>query len=297
MIWVCRAFVFTGGGGFALAQPKPDPILPQEVENRDATALSGVKKDLESVKSLRELGLGTKSESLKVALPSMPNGLSPAPATVPKIQGRAPIGKARPNWLVDAMEKPVAGKAARGDEIRLMESPVNSRSGGKEGKVLANEPGEQSAHRGSAVNPFNQYLQGWMSPHDLAMLKPALDSPRLSSGASEEPLIGQFAPGASVVSADFARSAGSTGGGGAVPSATARPNGLRTNPYLENLIGGITPAPNAGSTTKPSLFANKATAPAELGLPDAPPPMPPQKIPDFVRPQTDEKYYKPIKRF
>ena len=131
-----------------------------------------------------------------------------------------------------------------------------------------------------------------MTPHDYALLKPGLEQAigaqidtRTNAPSSSATISLPLLPG---TNATF----GSVSPVPVSPVQTAP----RENPYLTALSPApAIPAPNPTSvSTLPSLPAASALPPF-LGAPQPPPAK--SAVPDFVKPATDEKYFKQLKRF
>lgn len=281
-----------GFGASADAPPTPATRSP-EVEQ----SLGDAKKDFEMLKSLREHGTEAKGDSSRLALPRMPNG--PAPAASPLVRPERmtdPKSKGA-NWLVDAMQKREPGKTGRADERRDDLQNRDDR-GSTDTDNLPLPAEKERKGRESAPNPFTPYMQDWISPVDMALLRPALEQARrVTSGnitgdatdarirleggreefgiRSDQPLLPAKAP------------SGLTGG---------QPRG---NPYLDILEKGPFTASGPAPAPRPSVALPNlpSAAHTSLGPPPNPAPLPQSRIPEFVRPSTDDKYFKPLKRF
>jgi hypothetical protein len=133
-------------------------------------------------------------------------------------------------------------------------------------------------------NPLNAFLADWMTPKDYALLKPGLQSSGTSTVALPAgPKVSIAQPG----SALFGNQA-SLLSSEASPAPVTKPT---ENPYLQALNE---PAPVV--TVPPTPPANPVPAPAVApALPV--PPQPQSKIPEFAKPATDNKLFKPLKRF
>jgi hypothetical protein len=258
-------------------------------------AIAGAKKEFESIKSSRDAGLLPKAALPRVNLPEV-SAIAPAVGIGTKQKIAAPEPKSS-NWLVDAMEKQERPSDARGP---------NSRTRGRERKAAARtddlEAGEPAAREllvaaGSeerdvpvVVNPLTQYLGDWMTPQDYSLLKPGLQS--FEAGAAAKSSVGMGTPttaGALGIGSEFV-----FGGIASSPSSVIAPV-TRENPYLQSM--------------KPDLVTSSVVSPKSVALPPMtaprpgtiapPPPAPPAptKIPEFVKPPSDDRYFKQLKRF
>jgi hypothetical protein len=274
------------------------PSAPQSPGREESTATIEIaRKEFDAVKSLRDFGADAKSGLPRLTMPSMPVGGTPADPSA------SPAGLKRPelvrppskNWLVEAMEKRPDEKDPRSDDERVLEKgrePGESRSA----RTRGSEDDERK-NRPEAPNPFARFLGEWMTPQDLALLKPALDS---STRADSPALNGALPPGTGDTA--FGWSEGNTKLAGIAPTPGTRlqtANPVRENPYLD-FLGGNRPlvAPSPAITPSSSSPASALSLPGAVPpAAVAPPPARPGQLPDFVRPNTDEKYFKQLKRF
>jgi hypothetical protein len=157
---------------------------------------------------------------------------------------------------------------------------------GPNDRAQRDENGMKKAAPGQAVpNPLNSFLAEWMTARDYALLKPGLQSS--GATAASLPTSPGSEPAVSVILPVTPKRE--------VPA--AKPG---ENPYLE-----ILNEPSPAVAAPPSTVATNANpavpspAPPVL-LPPVPPtpaPAPQSKIPDFAKPATNDKYFKPLKRF
>ncbi len=138
------------------------------------------------------------------------------------------------------------------------------------------------------ANPLAGFLNDWMTPQDYALLKPGLaESFETRSDSNKSPDLPKTAEIRGGID-------GLLLGGNASPA--MRAPAARENPYLESLKVDL-PATPAVTTARPSMPI-AAPTPARAGIVAPPPPASvANKIPDFAKPPTDEKYFKPLKRF
>ena len=142
-------------------------------------------------------------------------------------------------------------------------------------------------------NPLAQYMASWLAPQDYRLLRHAADTPGRSSALPSDNV-----PSSLGLPTDA--SAGSTlpgddlGGRAPSRSFAALPSPA-DNPFLQFL-------------SPPESAPVNVTPPApQMVTPPIPPPLPPPQsanplppastLPDFVKPDTDDKYFKPLKRF
>ena len=274
----------------------PPPASPTPPVEEVGRTLSGAKRDFEVVKSLRDHGADPKTDSNRLVLPRGPSGPAAAASVAPRPE---PSKDPKPgtNWLVDAMQKREAGKQTRSEERRDLESKGEDRPGREGDQASAGREQERNG-RVLPPNPFAPYMQGWISPVDEPLLRPAWDftrglpGPGNENGANEgnarmfgSPEDVARRPGASLTSSK-------PPGGGATSQ-------TRENPYLLNLENGAAGNSRPGVPARPSVGSAAAFAPSSVpaGGPPAAVPLPQSRIPEFVRPNADDKYFKPLKRF
>jgi hypothetical protein len=277
-------------------------------ENGAPEGLAGAKRDLEAVKAAAIPGAGATVRGLPTLdLPS----LSPAGSENPGPPPLGPLPKLAPrpagsDWLsTDAIDLSRSGHGpsatARGDRTRRDANDLGGDlqvSGWpqSDSAPLARDANVRELALLKAVNPLSPYLSGWISPQDFRLLAPAPESAGITLPSNAGQGTGDSLASAerlgSGIPADSSRIPASIGG----PRSDA--SGRSANPYLE-AFSSSSLAPN------PTL---KAPVPTPTSTPVLPPPtsaaaLPsepatsPTRVPDFVRPTTDEKYYKPMKRF
>lgn len=270
----------------------PEVEMATPAQDNRATSIAGARKEFETIKSLKGIGSEVKGETPRFAVPAMP---ADAPPGGPSPSRNSPRNSEKPtsNWLVDAMAKNQSAKSDRGTDPRL---PVSGASGQEKMRAQDDRPpgrpDKPSADRSSPTNPFSRYLGVWISPQDYALLKPALEPAAAMSGArsgtgAEQGIAPAFSP------------LGSLGPKSTSDSLLAQvpPSGRggtdRSNPYLEAVTK---PAPIAGVQTAAVPVKSKAPSPGPAPL-EPPSVQPPVRTPDPVRPGSDEKYFKQLKRF
>ncbi|MEO6245863.1 MAG: hypothetical protein ABIQ12_10550 [Opitutaceae bacterium] len=209
------------------------------------------------------------------------------------------------NWLLDAMKPP----AASIDENQTLKGEVEltdatQRLSGKDSaprpdadkSVTSTEPSDAKLRFGQNVapNPLAQFLGGWMTPQDYALLKPVPAGESNLSAPNRG--LDSLASGGTGRSSDLSTVIGMVGSASG-PKSPAPPSSPHNNPYMQTLTvpaiapiqpsivpipSSISPAPSALSSgsVKPSV---KAAAPA--------------KAPDLPSVSDDEKYFKQLKRF
>lgn len=279
----------------------PAPSRPPAASTAESASIEGAKQQFELMKSARD---STPNPGTALPRPAMPE-LHSVPREAPqKSPSLKPEGSAKSgNWLVEAMEK---GRDPRNPGERRERDRERDRDGQPkedserlatrtsrtEMQSDAERVGREKPAEAAPANPLAPYLSQWMTPKDYALLGSKIDRgagdflarPDGSSGTAVQ----AAAPAAVMASRDPA----SNGGPGAKPSLAKPPD----NPYLQGLsmpaVAAAVPAPPAASG------ASVPTPPAASVYAAPPPPASPRpKVPDFVKPQTDEKYFKQLKRF
>lgn len=277
------------------------------------------RREFEAVKSARQPGLQPRGDIPRFSVPEMqvPPG---AGAPLPQRSPSATDPKSK-NWLVEAMEK--RGEAGgrglaprdRGDR------EAGTRGFGQPDREGGATTGESPDHEraeskpGSAVsNPLARYLDGWMTPQDYALLKPGIADSITKPGGLAPAVV--VKPGAASSSAmpSLNSIAESAAASTREPPRRAAPGRAQENPYLAALRGlgggpapvsaglgggtsGVPVAPGAGRVSlAPTLAA--PTASTSLAAPPPPQPAPAKSvIPEFAKPNNDDKLFKPLKRF
>lgn len=282
------------------------------------SGIDSAKREFEAMKASRDPAHRDQRTALPgISVPQLHvEERGPAPAILPgKNAKQDPAAKKSSNWLVEAMDKEAArnGKNERGERERIFSrrSDEEEREGGavsRSDPALERARGDSAAEErkyddettnrkraAEAANPLTRYLEGWITPKDYAVLRPSLEE---SLGGRElaQSAAGPATPGG------IAGTVGIGGVGSAMMGdATKTPVSPvpRENPYLEAM------------QTRPEFGASAPTfavAPPNVAPPPAPPasiaaPAPPivpsarSKIPEFAKPQQDERYFKQLKRF
>ncbi len=248
------------------------------------------------VKSLREHGADPKIDSNRLVLPRGPSGPAPAAGVAPR-PDPAKDPKPGTNWLVDAMQKREVGKPTRSEGRRDPETNGEDRPG-REGEQASSVREQEGNGRLPPPNPFAPYMQGWISPVDMPLLRPAWEVSRVLPGPGAENGASEANTRFLGTQEDLARKPGASIATVKSPLGGATSQ-TRENPYLTNLENG------AAGNAKPVALARPSVGPAaaysspstSAAVPPPATPLPQSRIPDFVRPNTDDKYFKPLKRF
>ena len=277
------------GAAVALADDKPAPPTEKPAPPAEE-GIAVAKREFDAVKSQRGARDSAKLELGGLAAPEIQVG-GPAPQALPSAsEATLAARKKSANWLVDAMAE--AEKKKSVSDAR--DKKPDDRAPDKDADALSTarqEPRDANKSIEPAGNPLDRYMASWMSPHDFSLLRPVLagDTTNFLSGRNETTLAGLDAGLGDTVHTD---SLGLLPGG--VPT-TGIPAPPRENPFLE----GLTPPPQTSLRLLPTTMAPaNATNPTSSLLAPAPQPPPAKALtPDFVKPRTDEKYYKQMKRF
>lgn len=263
------------------------------------SSIANAKRDFESIKAAREPMLQPKPDFPRMGMPEMRAGPPEPRWTQPRAVG--PEQK-ESNWLVEAMEKknesrnererptPERDRTERGIESR--EKSTADRLDERGDRDANDKKGEKPAT--VAVNPFSKFLSSWMTPQDLALLQPSL-----TQTASSQIDTRLNSPTGSTSSAMGSSLAANAVFGLVSNTQPVQPPSVpRENPYLS---GFNATAVGAGSSPpiQPAASAQSLTPATNIPLSAAPPPTSPTRsvVPDFVRPTSDEKYFKQLKRF
>ncbi len=288
-------------GAISAAETTAPPAGPPA---EDSIAVA--RREFDLIKSARQPQPATHLP--RVSLPELPSGAMDAP--VRSQPAARPPRSNSANWLVEAMQKArgsIGENPPRGDDLRSERSGDEVERAAADPRAAANPA---RPHRDSAdgmkeqkpntavFNPLASYLGSWMTPQDYTLLGPSIQN----SAGSRDALNPDYAtPNSPVAPATSAGIAGSAVAPGEMRGWTMRkpaaPAAPRENPYLAGLnpIALMPPkTPSGGPTVQPppagkSLFS--PPAPTEPGR------SPPSTLPDFVKSQADEKYFKPLKRF
>ena len=290
------AVVLLGSGHGGAQSMEPEVPLPETSDARTGdrpTSIAGIKRELETVKSLRTLGSDPKGEAPRLGIPQMETPSTPTPP-VPR-QNNLEQGRPSPNWLLDAMEKSTPPKSARGVDPRFARSnAVDQRKDRNERPPSQFE--REGKERGGPANPFSQYLGDWISPQDYALLKPALGP----SGSVQEVRANAPKPVLPGEDVSVRRDADANLHVGFKPlgARVSLLNVERVNPYLDAVkIPTVVLLPGAGAEKPKALATTLPKAEGINSKSENPAVTPPAKPPDIVRPSSDEKYFKQLRRF
>jgi len=291
----------------AAAEESGAPANGANTEKPDA--IEAARRELRQLQVGSEALNSNQTRLPRVAAPEWHGGSTLAiPVVTPRPQ---PALDARnPNWLVDAMRKPGDPSAPdRGRDGRKADLESGTQSGSAPGRERIDEREEtagefrETTDRGStsvrpaaasaAMNPLASFLDNWMSPQDYALLQPGFASGRSSQVGLPNPAEG-FGPtlidrpGFSGLSGNASQVAGLSGTGG--------PGAPRENPFLPALEPSSANLPSSLPPTRPVVsLPGPAPLPPQAAAPISPPP--PPRVPEFARPASDEKHFKPLKRF
>jgi hypothetical protein len=211
------------------------------------------------------------------------------------------------NWLVDAMEKKSdKAQSSRGKDDLLrgdQDFPKDGERSGAQGerdtrssadargKAASREPAE------AVYNPLGAFMGGWISARDHELLLPVAKGDTLIGGdlgrarAETLPGIGLGPSGAVAEGALPSLDAAAWSGSRAAP-----------NPYIAALDVGPVSAIKSFAAPDLPAFAPYGPADAPRGMTSSgvdPRPLDTNRsfIPDFAKPNDDDKYFKQMKRF
>ncbi|HVU35470.1 MAG TPA: hypothetical protein VHE61_18675 [Opitutaceae bacterium] len=304
-----------------------DPVPVQLPPTDDSIAAA--KRDLDALKRSTNSALPTPATGTGIALPAMPQG--PSDDVVPivnqsSVDAAKAAEKKRANWLVDAMMAPKKKGAGdskdSADPFARLDRRRDSTMSGSRSSDRASDASDSDANpfdvtldpdsradssgdsrssdsalSGSTpaapgANPLAQFMSGWMSPRDYALLRRTVETPDKSSVSDSATSAAAAVPGDSTSVLGGIDLSALSASNPALNSAAPPPD----NPYVDAL-----------NAPDPSSFTASAAAPAASAIPPppapvfAPPPPPPEQdksnIPDFAKPDPDDKYFKPLKRF
>jgi len=270
----------------ATAVAPPDPIAE-------------AKRQFEAIRNQRREFVSDAELKLNVAPPTLPTD-QPEPRRLGAAASPdAPKADAQKSWLLDAMRQPgkTDGKnGRRGDD----EAATTDDAGLREKPAESAEPNPSDsrahAHAAPVVDPLRDFLAGWMTPADYALLvKPTKDRAGTTQATD-------FTAGLAPLAMMGNRSASETrtGAEGSLAPADLAP---RENPYLKTSQSSPTAFGTASGsipTFNGALSEIKPPTPAGARSPDytnPPQPVTPPALPDRLKPSDDKKYFPQLKRF
>ncbi len=277
-------------------------------------SISTAKREFERMKAAGQPGATQAEPALKPSTPTLPPDAASGPIAVrPGPAGKLP--RKSENWLVDAMMGPAAGSAAESSVAESGEKPAGLQrertlletylatkpatdSGATPGGTVAGAQGQGTAVEQrvpeTVFNPLAGFLGQWMSSQDYALLGSSLQeaSPDSAIAGGKPPVEIAKAPAGGVEMPEMGDMIESLG---SEPPAFAPPTPAE-NPYLHAFNEAMpSPAPRSPVVAAPAQAYEPG--PALTPAPPAPARQPSSQIPDFVKPQVDQKYFKQLKRF
>jgi hypothetical protein len=201
--------------------------------------------------------------------------------------------------LLDAMRQPgkTGGKsrrpgeeeAATADDFGFEKKPADNA-----GSTPRDSRGQE--HTAPVGDPLRDYLAGWMTPADYALLvKPAKDRQEAALGTDFTAGLAPLAMLGGRTNPDLRT--------GADVSPALVDLAPRENPYLKTSQSSTTtfgPASNGASTFNGGQPEVKPSVPASALTPDytnPPQPVTPPALPERLKPADDRKYFPQLKRF
>ncbi len=277
----------------------------------DATApvddsISAAKRDFESLKAIREHALHPPGDRPRLSLPEMQTSTPQPPVLPAEVEKAAKAKRRSGNWLIEEMEKGAEDAKNKGEGRRSskpaaqLETWLEKESAAekREFNLVSEKKTPAPEHEKSGVesvsNPLAPFLAGWMTARDYALLQPGTSS----SANGGTPNLATLPGGTPAGEAGLAvtRSGGEARSLFRGPERSALTVGEpAANPYLPAMTEA---APALERFTPPTTVTlNLPSAPAPASYAPLPPPVVPARIPDFVKPVGNERYFKPLKRF
>jgi hypothetical protein len=284
--------VMLASGALACAADEtPAKKAPAPTED----AIAAAKREFDAVKSARTTPDLTTADLPKFSAPQLQVGGSALPTPPRRVAEKANAQKKSANWLVDAMAESDP-KAAKGDPRGAREKAL----AGFEAKAADESSAQQKEKRPEkkpavpVVNPLDRYMESWMTPQDLALLKPLLRPDNASPLSDVDPL---KIP--SLTDSARGQRGGREGSALAANDVAGKPKAVRENPYLAALgmASGPATAPAMLTPTPPLPTAPRAPAPAAVPVTPEPPAAQKTTVPSFMKPREDEKFNRQMKRF
>lgn len=283
---------------------------PSQARNAAADTLETARDEIRDLKAGREARNMSGSSLPRFAAPEWHGGAAAAPAVVRPVRPNPPADARNPNWLVDALQQPDATDVLARDREETRPARPGARTASERAEPTRRRTGPAAAdprsasernstgpgplNSGTITNPLTAYLDDWMTPQDLALLRPGLSG--RSDGVLPLPDLGLKT---GTLTAIPPSSAGVFRGADPNPLAPAgdRPGALRDNPFLAALNAPAASGSVAAQTPRLTVPAPGPAAEATPSLQSPPSTPPVPRTSDFARPATDEKYFKPLKRF
>ena len=279
------------------------PLPPSKNEETVPDVMAMAKRDLETIKAVRETATQPKATLPQFEKPGLPASMSKPPVWV--APASSPKRKVN-NWLLEAMEKPELRKnreatsakthdLARRDnlngELARNTDGRESATGRLDGREANMAGTKDQARDEKNRNPLAAYMASWMTPRDYALLQPSV------AGLTAAELTARGEP-----SGEFA-----------LPSLVGRSGSLSSNASFSPVESQVAffhtrENPFLAKSPETPVATSGVTIPLRVPVPrTAIPPAPVSPViempitrpigPEFARPSTDEKYFKQLKRF
>jgi hypothetical protein len=286
------------------------PATPPPAED----ALAAARRELQAMKAANTAGADLNStRTPQVTVPEFHAPVESAPMmTKEQLEEKKAEEKRKANWLVDAMMNPknettkdgrgIPGETTRDKDQNLLlghDRRDNDLLADTQKRALARKDDETKSSEAenrpppdTVFNPLSKFMTDWMTPGSLQILGSRSDKP---SGFAAAP------PGEGSGTVATAPDAGGVDalagllGDSVTPAKSS--SGSSGNPFLAGLTTVPESLPSALSLPTVSLPPPQSVVPQYT--PPPPPEPAPEKpvVPDFVKPATDDKYFKPLKRF
>lgn len=262
-------------------------------------AIAVAKREFDAVKAARSTPELAPASLPTFSTPALQVGGETAPSVLKRPDDRAAAKKKSANWLVDAMkESESKGPGARSTRDELMVDGLRAKEKAEDSPRQDRPKPTERKQLETTSNPLDRYMESWMTPQDLALLKPVLRADRTDAAGADGLL--KIPTLADTGRGYFNRR---DGFGSASEQLPSRAGSERENPYLAALgasspanPAGVQPAPGAQPPPPPTAARASMQSPAvpttgELSTPAK------ATTPSFVKPREDEKFNKQMKRF
>lgn len=268
-----------------------EPASPSQSQPDAEASLAGVKRDFAAIKAAREAAGNSTLDLPRLTAPELQ-----AEARRPAVLKTPAPEKKSTNWLVDAIESKsgangVPGQNERDERSGFAREPRAEDEVGtlrKKAPTVDRKTG-RTAETAVVVNPLTSFMAGWMTPQDLALLRPSMGGPTAAESIARGERPREFLE-QSVSGIQQGKGADIFAGRERAPLSAMAP---RTNPFLESIgLPAVAPAVRIGPPPAIAASTTNALAPPPVESVSAK-----SKIPEFAKPPEDEKYFRQLKRF
>ena len=272
---------------------------PPAAEAAPPDPIAEAKRQFEAIRNQRRELVSDAELKLSVAPPALPTD-QPLPRQ-PRAASPLDAAKAdaKKSWLLDAMRQ--TGKTdeknrRRGEDEAATAGDFGFEKKSAESAETTSRDSRTKEQTAPVVDPLRDYLAGWMTPADYALLvKPAKDRPEATLGTD-------FTAGLASLAMLGSRPApeARTGADDSPAPADLAPH---ENPYLKTSQfspAAFGTASGSAATSNGAEPGTKPPVPAGARTPDytnPPQPVTPPALPDRLKPADDRKYFPQLKRF